>query len=283
MRVLIVPNVVKPEAAAAATELVSWLSSEGLEPVLVREDAVAVGLADFAVPLSDVGEPTLVVALGGDGTILKAFHLLGDRQVPILGVNLGRLGFLTGAGPGSMRSAVGDALAGEVVIERRMTLTADVEMSGKPAGTYHALNEICFGRGGGANRVIDVTVAVNDADVMSFRSDGVVVATPTGSTAYALSAGGPIVSPENSGMIVVPIAPHTLASRALVTGPSDVIELRVDASRVLEGCLTVDGDITPCRRSITRITIARSPHDVLLVKSDGRDFWPVVSREFFGG
>ena len=156
MRVLLVPNVVKPEAAAAATELVSWLSAEGLEPVLVNDDALAVGLADFGVSPSDLGEPVLVVALGGDGTILKAFHLLGEREVPILGVNLGRLGFLTGAGPGSMRSAVADALAGEVALERRMTLVGRGRDGGKPAGTYRALNEICVGRGGGSNRVIDI-------------------------------------------------------------------------------------------------------------------------------
>ncbi len=283
MRVLLVPNVVKPAAAAAATELVAWLSGEGFEPVLVSDDALATGLADFAISRSDLGEPGLVVALGGDGTILKAFHILGDREVPILGVNLGRLGFLTGAGPGSMRTAVAEALAGEVAIERRMTLSAEVEMAGKPAGSYRALNEICVGRGGGANRVIDMSVAVNGTQVMSFRADGIVVATPTGSTAYALSAGGPIVSPEANGMLAVPLAPHTLASRALVTGPSDVVEIRLDDERSPEACLTVDGDSTPCRRSITTVTVARSPHDVLLVKLDGRDFYGVVAREFFGG
>jgi NAD+ kinase len=284
VRVLLVPNVVKPEAAAAATELVSWLSAEGLEPVLVNDDARAVGLVDFGIPPSDLGEPALVVALGGDGTILKAFHALGEREVPILGVNLGRLGFLTGVGPGSIRAAVGDALAGEVALERRMTLLADVEMAGKHAGSYRALNEVCLGRGGGSNRVIGITVAINGTEVTSFRADGIVVATPTGSTAYALSAGGPIVSPETNGMLVVPIAPHTLASRALLTGPSDVVELRVDEQQQnTQGCLTVDGDATPCRRSITRVTLARSPHDVLLVKSEGRDFYQVVAREFFGG
>lgn len=282
MRVLLVPNAVKPEAAAAATDLVSWLSAEGLEPVLVNDDALAVGLTDFGVSPSDLGEPVLVVALGGDGTILKAFHLLGEREVPILGVNLGRLGFLTGVGPGSMRSAVADALAGDVALERRMTLAADVEMSSKPAGSYHALNEICVGRGGGSNRVVAVSVSINGSALTSFRADGIVVATPTGSTAYALSAGGPIVSPEASGMLVVPIAPHTLSARALVTGPNDVVELQLDDEGRGEARLTVDGDDTPCRRSISRVTVRRGSHDAMLVKSNGRDFYQVVAREFFG-
>lgn len=283
MRVLLVPNVVKPEAAAAATELVSWLSAEGIEPVLVTEDALAVGLADFAISPSEIGDPLLVVALGGDGTILKAFHLLGEREVPILGVNLGRLGFLAGTNLGSMRAAMVDALAGEVAIERRMTLVADVEMGGKSAGTYRAFNEICLSRGGGSNRVIGASVNINGTRLASFRADGVVVATPTGSTAYALSAGGPIVSPEVNGIVVVPIAPHTLASRAVVTGPSDVVELRIEDEGRSDSCLTVDGDSAPCRRSISRVTVSRSPHDVLLVKSDDRDFYRVVAQEFFGG
>jgi NAD+ kinase len=164
-----------------------------------------------------------------------------------------------------------------------MTITAEVEMHAKPAGSYRALNEICLGRGGGSNRVIGVSVSVNGTPLTAFRSDGIVVATPTGSTAYALSAGGPIVSPEAVGLLVVPIAPHTLASRTVVTGASDVVELRIDEEPRAESCLTVDGDPTPCRRTISRVVVARSPHDVLLVKSDGRDFYRVVAREFFGG
>ena len=283
MRVLLVPNVVKTEAAAAVTELASWLSAEGLEPVLVNDDANAIGLADYGISPSDFGEPALVVALGGDGTILKAFHLLGEREVPILGVKFGRLGFLTGVGPGSMCSAVTDALAGEVVIERRMTLIAEVEMSGKPAGTYRALNEICLGRGGGANRVVGISVAINGTELTSFRADGIIVATPTGSTAYALSAGGPIVSPSAAGCSWCPLPP--IRSRRDLSLPDPATSSRSglpDGPRT-DSCLTVDGDPTPCRRSISKVTIARSPHDVLLVKFDGRDFYGVVAREFFGG
>ncbi len=283
VRVLLVPNTVKAEAAAAATELVSWLSAEGLEPVLVQDDAVAVGLVDFGISPADIGDPALVIALGGDGTILKAFHLLGEREVPILGVNLGRLGFLTGTSLGSMRAAVVDALAGEVGIERRMTLVAEVEMDGKPVGKYRAFNEICLSRGGGSNRVVSVSVNINGTKLTSFRADGIVIATPTGSTAYALSAGGPIVSPVINGMLVVPIAPHTLTSRALVTGPSDVVELGIEEEGRSDSCLTVDGDAAPCRRSISGVIVSRSPHDVLLVKSDDRDFYRVVAQEFFGG
>ena len=123
MRVLLVPNTANPAAVSAAVDLATWLAGRGLEPRLASADAAECGLADLAVAPSEIGEPVLTVALGGDGTILKAVHLLGEVEVPLLGVKFGRLGFLSGAAPGSMREAVETALTGEARVERRATLT----------------------------------------------------------------------------------------------------------------------------------------------------------------
>lgn len=281
MRVLLVPNIHNPAANAAATELAAWLASEGFEPVLEASDALACGLADFAVASSELGEPALVVALGGDGTILKAVHALSEVEVPILGVNLGRLGFLSGASAGSLRTAVGDALSGDARVERRATLLAQVEMEGRVVGEYRALNEVFVGRG--SSRVIAFEMSVNGTLIARTQADGYVVATATGSTAYALSAGGPILAPDVAGMVVQPVAPHTLATRALVVGPSDVVELRLPDPARADACVVIDGDSTPCRRSLERVTVSRGQHDVLLVKLDGRDFYEVAAREFLGG
>lgn len=282
MRVLLVPNAMNPAAVAAATEIASWLAGEGMEPVLASEDAAACGLADFAVAPSDIGQPALVVALGGDGTILKASHLLGEEEVPILGVNLGRLGFLSGAPYGSLRQAVGDALSGDVRVERRATLRADIEMEGRSAGTYRALNEIYLGRGV-ASRVVAFEVAVNGTVVTKTHADGIIVATATGSTAYALSAGGPFVAPDVNCLLIVPVAAHSLQTRAIVIGGSDTVEITLPDPTRSDACLTVDGDATPCRLTIERVTVSRGDTDVLLVKHDGRDFYETVAREFFGG
>lgn len=281
MRVLLVPNVHNPVACATATELASWLAAEGFEPVLVADDAQACGLTDFRVAASDVGEPALVVALGGDGTILKAVHSLPEVEVPILGVNLGRLGFLTGAAAGSVRSAVGEALSGDARVERRATLLARVEMEGRTVGEYRALNEVFVGRG--SSRVVAFEMSVNGTLVTRTRADGYIVASATGSTAYALSAGGPILAPDVTGMVVVPVAPHTLAARALVVGPSDTVEVRLPDPGRADACVVVDGDSKPCRRALERVTVSRGPHDVLLVKLGGRDFYEVAAREFLGG
>jgi NAD+ kinase len=282
MHVLLVPNTANPAAVAATIELATWLVGQGMDPRLATQDASECGLMDLAITPAEIGEPVLIVALGGDGTILKAVHLLGEVEVPVLGVKFGRLGFLSGAAPGSMRHAVETALAGEARLERRATLTAEVVMEGRSVGRYRALNEIVVGRGASA-RVVVLDVAVDGHRVFGTRADGVIVATATGSTAYALSAGGPVVTPEFGGMVVVPVAPHTLQTRALVTGRADAVEITLPDPSRADACVVVDGEATPCRRSIERVTVTRGDHDVLLAKLDGRDFYQTVAEEFFGG
>ncbi len=282
MRVLLVPNLGNPAAVTAAAELVTWLSAESFEPVLVTEDALGVGIESCGVARTQIGEPGLVIALGGDGTILKAVHMLGETEAPILGVNFGKLGFLAGASAESMRSAIVSALAGDVRVERRATLEARVYMGGREVGRYQALNEVALVRGTNG-RVVEIEIAINEHTIQTMRCDGVIVATPTGSTAYALSAGGPVVSPEVGCNVLVPVAPHSLAGRALVLGSSDVVTLTLPDTARRDACLQVDGDITPCRRDIERVVVQRCASDVLLVRLDGRDFFEVVSREFLGG
>lgn len=282
VRALLVPNTMNPKAVAAAGELVAWLSGIGVEPVMTTADAEMCEIPSVAHPPTELGDLALAVAIGGDGTILKAFHALGEAEVPLLGVKFGRLGFLSGAAGENMREAVQSALAGEARIERRATLRAEVYMEGRLAGSYRAMNEVVLSRGASA-RVIALEVSVDGHTIADIRADGVVVATATGSTAYALSAGGPVVAPGYGGMIVVPVAPHTLQSRALVTGPSDVVEVRMPDPSRSDACVIVDGDLAPCRRAVERLVVARGSHDVPLVKLNGRDFYETVADEFFGG
>jgi len=282
MRVLLVPNTANASAVDAAVDLATWLSGRGMTPVLAMKDADECGLADLGVLASEVGEPVLAVALGGDGTILKAVHLLGEIEVPVLGVKFGRLGFMSGAVPGSMRSAVETALAGEARIERRATLQVEVVMEGRSVGRYRALNEAVVSRGA-SSRVVAIDVAVDGHRVFGSTADGVIVATATGSTAYALSAGGPVVAPEFGGMVVVPVAAHTLQSRSIVTARADVVEITLPDPSRSDACVVVDGVPMPCRRSIERVIVTRGDHDVLLVKLDGRSFYQTVAEEFFGG
>lgn len=281
MRVLLVPNVVNQAAVDAAVELATWCSGAGLTPVLSMSDAVECGLDGFGVEPSELGPLSLSVALGGDGTILKAVHLIGEDEVPLLGVKFGRLGFLSGARPERMREAVEAALAGEVRIERRATLAARVVMEGREVGVYRALNEVVLARGE-SGRVVSYEIAVGGHTVARTRADGVIVATATGSTAYALSAGGPVVAPGFGGMVVVPVAPHTLQSRAVLTDPAENVEISLPDPQRSDARVVVDGEPVPSRRAIDRVVVCRGEHDVLLVKLDGRDFYETVAEEFFG-
>lgn len=282
MRVLLVPNVLNPAAVKVAADLAAWLVCEGLQPILAARDAIDCGLGGFAVGPAEVGEPELVVALGGDGTILKAVHLLGPVEAPILGVNLGRLGFMAGAEASNVREALAAALAGEGRIERRSTLTATVRDADSPIGVYRALNEVYVGRAT-ATRVIDAAIEINGIPFARFRCDGVITATATGSTAYALSAGGPIVTPELACALVVPVAPHAITSRALVIGPSDRVEVRLPDPARREAYVTVDGELASGAGDIRSVSVVRGEHDVLLVKLDGREFYEVCRAEFLGG
>lgn len=282
MRVLLVPNTENAEAVLASRSLSEWLAARGWEPILTEEDARACDLAESAVARTEIGEPALVVALGGDGTILKAVHVLGEIDAPVLGINLGRLGFLSGADRGSLEDAVGTALAGEGRVETRATLRATVTVGDREVGTYRALNEVFVGRGP-SGRVIELAVSVNGTRLTRFACDGVVVATATGSTAYALSAGGPIVSPEVRGTVVVPVASHTLAVRPLILAPTDIVEISCPNPSRAEACVAVDGEAVPCRRALDRVEVSPGGRDVRLVKVHGRDFYEVVREKFLGG
>lgn len=282
MRALLVPNTLNPTAIAAAAELASWLAEQGVEPIMTAVDASACELPQLGKGVSEVGEPDLAVAFGGDGTILKAFHALGESETPLLGVKFGRLGFLSGAEAAQMREATAAVLDGTAHIERRATLTADVWMEGRLAGSYRAMNEVVVARGASA-RVIALDIGVDGHHIAGIRADGVVVATATGSTAYALSAGGPIVAPGYGGLVVVPIAPHTLVARALVTAPAEQVALTLPDETRKDACVTIDGESLPCRRTLDRVEVRHGDYDVCLVKSHGRDFYETVAEEFFGG
>lgn len=282
MRVLLVPNPTNPRSVEAVRHLCARLAATGYVPVLAADDAEKCGVPACGVARSDIGRPALALALGGDGTILKAVHLLGVSDVPVLGVNLGRLGFLSGADGSRLDEVVDAALAGEAAIEARLTLDAAVHAGGKRAGTYRALNEVFVGRSA-TGRAVELEVRVNEAVVGRYLCDGLVVATPTGSTAYALSAGGPLVAPDVRGMIVVPVAAHTLRARPIVTGPSDRVHITCPNPARADACVAVDGDHVPCRTLLDSVDVSVGEHDVRLMRLDGREFFDVASQVFFGG
>ncbi len=268
MRIHLVPNTDNPRACAAARSLAQDLVSDG--HVVTASPADAEG-CESGVATGAASEAELVVALGGDGTILKAAHMLAGSDVPIFGINLGKLGFLCGASGDDPIGAVRAVVAGRAREERRVTLRVEATHGGRVAGSHHALNEIFVGRASGA-RAVDIAVAVDGEPFARWVCDGVIVSTPTGSTAYALSAGGPIMAPELSALLVVPVGAHALAVRPLVLGPSAHVTLTFPDAARSGACLVVDGDLVPCRSTLERLEVGLGADDVRLLRIDESSF-----------
>ncbi len=281
MKVFLVPNYYKQEAVESGLMLELWLTRQGYEVVWAADQRSKIN----AVP--DIDGADLVITLGGDGTLLRAARIVGYREIPILGLSYGHLGFLTAASPEErdVLSVVSDALAGELHVSRRSTLSCEV-CSIDDAGEDHsdttfALNDLALTRGPLSDMVeFDITVSGHHIDRL--RGDGVVVSTATGSTGYALSAGGPIVSPDYTGMLCVPIAPHTIQARAFLTSPSDVVEITMSKDRPSVPAIAADGQFLEPAGDIQRVTVRRGEGDILLLDYGPESFYNSVSRVFYG-
>lgn len=281
MKVLLVPNYYKQEAVESGLMLELWLSRQGYEVVW------AVDQRSKLTNTPDITDCDLVITLGGDGTLLRAARIVNYREIPILGLSYGHLGFLTAASPEErdVLGVVSDALAGELHISRRATLACDVVSHGEDGKEdvvrAFALNDMALTRGPLSDMVeFDITVSGHHIDRL--RGDGVVVSTATGSTGYALSAGGPIVSPDYSGMVCVPIAPHTIQARAFLTSPSDVVEISMSRDRPSVPAIAIDGQFMTCEGEVDKVTVRRGPGDVLLLDYGPESFYNSVSRVFYG-
>lgn len=242
IRVMIVAHHVRPEVRELAELAASWLAERGHECWLPTADAAEHGLQHLA---SD-GDPAgadLVLSLGGDGTMLRAVGMLGGAAVPLLGVNLGRLGYLTEIEAHQVESAlerfVAGSAAGQWHLDQRMMLAVTVVgPDGIEQGTWRALNEAVVEKRD-SGRTVNLLVRIDGEPFTSYAADGIIVSTPTGSTAYSLSARGPIVSPKHRALLVTPVAPHMLFDRSLVLDPSETVDVEVLVGP--EASVAVDG------------------------------------------
>jgi len=281
--VLLLAHTGRPKVAEAARSVAQRLSDAGVQVRMLEPEAREVGLSDvtrFASGSDAVAGAELVLVLGGDGTILRAAELARDAAVPLLGVNLGRVGFLAEAESSDLEATVEHVLARDYAVEERLTLDVTASFDGQLLGTGWALNEASVEKGA-RERMLEVVVEVDGRPLSRWGCDGVVAATPTGSTAYAFSAGGPVVWPTVEALLVVPISAHALFARAMVVGTSSVIAMEVlpsgaDAVLACDGRRTIDlphGARVEVRRGSTPVPLARTPHprtftDTLVEKFD---------------
>jgi NAD+ kinase len=261
----------------------------GEHTVLVWGPAAAVarrrsdyaGELDGLPTLDDVRQGDVVVTLGGDGTLLQAVRLLQGAERPLLGINLGSLGFLTDTPENEAEAAVSQLLQGRYRLENRMLLQAHVEPHEGAPRRLTGLNDAVVHAP--SARVLDVSIAVAGAELGRSLADGVIVATPSGSTAYSLSAGGPVVSPRLHALAVTPISPHMLAMRPLVVSEDEAIEIRIHRTAGGRAILSVDGQTSLELGEGERVVVQRAPRDLALVVTRDRTFYDTLRTKLGWG
>ena len=242
-RIGIVTKTHEPAVKNALETLIRLLNKRGLE-VLIDKRTDTAGMAGVFQSVSTAALPDscdLVVSLGGDGTLLQSAGLIYPRDVPLVGVNLGRLGFLTDLAQVDASSGLSAVLDGHYVSEERAVLGCEIVRGGEVVASEDGLNDVVVQKWNTA-RLITLETYVDGKFLHSQRADGMIVATPTGSTAYSLSGGGPILDPQVGALVLVPICPHTLTNRPIVVSDSVQIEIHVATEREDESCVTCDGN-----------------------------------------
>ncbi len=268
-RIAVIAKPGSREATLVAAELAEWLVRRDKKVALDKTSLRAAG--SNGVEAYDAENPyDLAVVLGGDGTLLSVARRIA-HGAPLLGVNLGRLGFLTEVSRNELYPTMVRVLEGDFALEERSLLQIDVERQGEPRGTFRAFNDAVIAKAT-RSRIIDLKLSVDGNLVAQYRADGLIVSTPTGSTAYNLSAGGPILHPALPVMMLTPICPHALSLRPMAVPDSSVVELILETQRE-EVHLTVDGQESKTLGYRDRVRMTRSPTRVRLVKVSGRSFY----------
>jgi NAD+ kinase len=266
-----------PEAVDLARAAAAWLTERGHEVRLPKKDAELADLGELAVEPDELTAGLdVAVSLGGDGTMLRTVDLVADEGVPVIGVNLGTLGYLTEVDPASALVALKRFLAGSYSISERMRLAVHVDAAAS-SETWPALNEAVLSKTP-TGQIVDVEVAIDGEVFTTYHADGLIVATPTGSTAYAWSAGGPIISPDHSAMLITPVAAHMLFDRSLVLPPEASVRVEVVSDR--PAALSVDGRAAGILEQGASITCTAADTPARFVRFDPQSFLGIVKGKF---
>ncbi len=286
MKLAISGNISKPGLRKAVGTFARALDSMGIAYVVDRKIADLLAAVDENLPETHVCETAvtfagadILVAFGGDGTILAAAREVGDREIPILGVNLGKLGFLAEVTPEELPTAIRDLVAGHYRIEERLVLEATSPST--PGRTFHAVNDVVVDKSR-SSRVIDVETHIDGDYAVTYRGDGLIISTPTGSTAYALSNGGPIVTPGSRVFGITPISPHTLSARPLVVPETSLIKVIVQSASD-EVLISVDGQTQVPLRPPIELNVKKAAFPVRLVKRPDKSYFDVLRAKLHWG
>lgn len=269
-----------PKARRAARGIVEWLRKRGKRAFLESASAIMTGgYKQTEIPK----QVDMLIVLGGDGTLLSAARFVSEagRDVPILGVNLGSLGFMAELSLNEMYNNLEQAISGRLDTEERMMLTASVFRAGRRVARYTVLNDAVINKGALA-RMLSLEVWVNENYLTSLKSDGLIVSTPTGSTAYSLSAGGPIIHPAIHCFVLTPICPHTLSNRPIALPDNSLVKVRL-TSKSEDVALTLDGQIGCPLEWNDTVEIKKARYKIKLIKHPTKDYYEILRTKLKWG
>jgi len=278
----IILNLEKPEAETITKNIIRWLEQHGKKVIVAGTGSFDAGLC-YSVCDEEAlaGKAECIIVLGGDGTLLNTARNISVKGIPLFGVNLGQLGFLTEIELPDLTPALDKLISGNYLVEERMMIQATVVRQGKEISKFYGLNDAVITKGAFA-RIIRLKTFVNDEYVDIFPADGLIVSTPTGSTAYSLSAGGPLVAPDLELMIVTPICPHTLYSRPMVIDKNSIVRVELQDTQA-EVMLTMDGQSGLRLEPFDDVIIQRAPFNAKFMKLNQRGFYEILRTKLKEG
>ncbi len=269
----------EPEAIKAVKDFLRWMKGKNFKFFIENEVAKALNITGYSrkeIP----SRSDIIIVFGGDGTLLSVARLVGKMGVPILGVNLGGLGFITEISRDDIRKEIDKVFSGNFSFEERIMLLADVYRKGRKVARQNALNDVVLNKSA-LSRMFEFDISINDQYVSTFRADGLIVSTPTGSTAHSLSAGGPILYPTLGSFLMTPICPHTLTSRPIVLPDTFVLEVTVKSGDNVY--LTLDGQVGFPLKVRDRIKIRKADYKTKFLVLHDRDYFQILRTKLKWG
>jgi len=274
----LIVNYKKEKTRETACRIIDWLNSKKLKVCIEGNKGKEIGMEELNCPTEKfLKNVDLIISLGGDGTLLRAARLAATKDIPVFGVNLGGLGFLTQVGIDGLEKSLEKLYQGKYFLDERMMLNCTVKRREEEIKKFTALNDVVIGKGAFA-RIICLTTYVNNDYVITYSADGLVVSTSTGSTAYSLSAGGPIVNPNINSIILTPICPHTLSARPLIVGENDQVKIKLESSEE-KVMVTIDGQEGFVLKPKDEVIIKKSDRKAHLITFKEKSFYAILREK----
>ena len=263
-------------------DLINWLSSLGVEAILNPKTAQLFGASVSQTTDEELpGQVNMIIVLGGDGTLLSVARLIKEEKIPLLGVNLGGLGFLTEVSLSELYPTLNRIFKNDYSLDPRITLSSTLYRAGKRIARHAVLNDVVINKSALA-RIIDLEVLVDGQFVALFKADGLIISTPTGSTAYNLAAGGPIIFPNMNALVLTPICPHSLSNRAIVIPDNAEVEIILKTKNE-DVFLTLDGQVGFALQPEDRVVIKRGKNKIYLIQSPRKNYFAVLRDKLLWG